>query len=119
VRARRARWLTRNNARAALSNAPTNSQQIQHFAAASGFLPRRLHEHATGRGARLVAVALAAGCRFELVRLWVGGQTLERRLKQQRAVPRLLCPACPTRAQARRLAAGQAALLGPVGGAPR
>ena len=30
MRACRARWLTRDNARAALSNAPTNSRQIQH-----------------------------------------------------------------------------------------
>jgi hypothetical protein len=83
------------------------------FAASSGFLPRRLHEHATGRGARLVAVALAAGCRFELVRLWPGSRDDERRLKNQRAVPRLLCPACPTRAQARRLA-GQCLLPDPM-----
>ena len=88
------------------------------FTETSGFLPRRLHEHATGRGARLVTVALAAGCRFELVRLWPGTRDLERRLKQQRAVPRLLCPACPTRAQARRLAAGQA-LSYPLGGGAR
>jgi hypothetical protein len=65
--------------------------------ASSGFLTRRLHEHATGHGARLVAVALAAGCRFELVRLWPGTRDDERRLKNQRAVPRLLCPACPGR----------------------
>jgi hypothetical protein len=72
-------------------------RQIQQFAAGSGFLTRRLHEHATGRGARLVTVALAAGCRFELVRLWPGTRDDERRLKNQRAVPRLLCPACPGR----------------------
>jgi hypothetical protein len=81
----------------------------------SGFLVRRLRDHATGRGARLTAVALAAGCRFELVRLWPGSRDDERRLKNQRAVPRLLCPACPGR-PTRRPAPGQAGLLDPLGG---
>jgi hypothetical protein len=69
------------------------------FADCSG-LPKRLGDHARGRGARLVAVALGAGCRFELVRLWPGSRTDERRLKNQRAVPRLLCPVCPGRTPA-------------------
>jgi hypothetical protein len=97
VRARSARWLTRDNARAALSNALTNSRQIQHFAE-HGRLPRRLREHATSdaQGARLLRVALAAGGDFTLTRLWLGSRKLERQLKQRKAVPRLLCPACPT-----------------------
>jgi hypothetical protein len=78
-------------------------------------LLRRLHDHATGHGANLTRVALAAGCRLELVRLWPGSRDDERRLKQQRAVPRLLCPACPGR-PTRRPGAGQAGLLGPLGG---
>jgi hypothetical protein len=83
--------------------------------ASAGFLPRRLREHATGRGARLVAVALAAGCGFELVRLWPGSRDDERRLKQQRAVPRLLCPACPGR-PARRPTPADQRLPDPLGG---
>jgi len=85
------------------------------FAEGSRFLPRRLREHATGRGANLTRVALAAGCGFELVRLWPGTRDDERRLKNQRAVPRLLCPACPNR-PTRRPATGQAGLLDPLGG---
>jgi len=63
-----------------------------------GHLPRRLREHATSdhAGARLLRVALAAGGDFELTRLWVGSRKLERQLKQRKAAPRLLCPACPT-----------------------
>jgi hypothetical protein len=82
------------------------------FAASSGFLTRRLRDHASGHGANLTRVAVAAGCRFELVRLWPGSRDDERRLKQQRAVPRLLCPACP----GRRPVAGQGGLLDPLGG---
>ena len=85
------------------------------FAEGSRFLTRRLREHATGRGANLTRVALAAGCRFALVRLWPGSRDDERRLKQQRAVPRLLCPVCPGR-PTRRPAAGQAGLPDPLGG---
>lgn len=66
------------------------------FAERSG-LPKRLREHATSdhTGARLLRVALAAGGDFELTRLWVGSRKLERQLKQRKATPRLLCPACP------------------------
>lgn len=64
-------------------------------------LPSRLGEHVRGRGARLLQVVLAAGCRFEVVRLWPGDRHDERRLKTQRAVPRLLCPVCPTRTPTR------------------
>jgi hypothetical protein len=62
-----------------------------------GRLPRRLREHATSdhQGARLLRVALAAGGDFTLTRLWLGSRKLERQLKQRKAVPRLLCPACP------------------------
>jgi hypothetical protein len=83
------------------------------FAAGSGLL---LRQHATGRGANLTRVALAAGCRLELVRLWPGSRDDERRLKQQRAVPRLLCPACPGR-PTRRPTAGRAGLPEEIGGA--
>jgi hypothetical protein len=88
-----------------LPQAPTNSRQIQHFA---DDLPRRLHRQATGKGARLVAVALAAGCSFELVWVRLGSRDEERRLKNQKAVPRLVCPVCP--GPARRPAALQGRL---------
>jgi hypothetical protein len=42
-----------------------------------------------------VAVALAAGCSFELVWLRLGSRHDERRRKNLKAAPRLLCPACP------------------------
>jgi len=87
-------------------------------AASSAILVRRLHKHATGRGTPLLQAALAAGGAFVLVRLWVGTPALEHQLKRRKAAPRLLCPACPTRAQARRLAAGQALLPSVPGSAP-
>jgi hypothetical protein len=83
------------------------------FAATSAILPRRLRKHATGKGATLLRAARAAGCDFELVRLWPGTRSLERQFKQRKAAPRLLCPLCRAH---RRLAAtaGQGTLLDPT-----
>jgi hypothetical protein len=86
--------LSRDNATARHSTAPTNCRLLQQF---TTDLPRRWAEHlaggydpethqATGRGARLLAAALYAGHQVELVRVWYGEQarTLEQRLKQRR-----------------------------------
>jgi hypothetical protein len=83
-----------------------------------GRLPRRLREHATSdhQGARLLRVALAAGGDFTLTRLWVGSRKLERQLKQRKAVPRLLCPACPTPPRRRPEPPEISTLLGGGGG---
>jgi hypothetical protein len=56
VRARRACWLTRDNPRTALSNALTNSRQIQHWVHSPTFLEPRLGAHRDGVGARLMQV---------------------------------------------------------------
>jgi hypothetical protein len=95
MRACRARWLTRDNARAALSNALTNSRQIQHW---TDDLVRRItkeHRNPRWRGAgRLVQVALAAGLTFELAWLeYPATRGRERRLKNQGSAYRR-CPLC-------------------------
>jgi hypothetical protein len=69
----------------------------QHYLGFTTNLPRRWPAHlaggydplthkATGRGARLLAAAVYAGCTVELVRVWYGQQAraLEQRLKQRR-----------------------------------
>jgi len=93
VRACRARWLSRDNARAALSNAPTNSRQIQHWTD----LIRRINQHRNPRwrgAGRLVQVALAAGLTFELAWLeYPATRGRERRLKNQGSAYRR-CPLC-------------------------
>jgi hypothetical protein len=66
MRACRARWLSRDNARAALSNAPTNSRPIQHWVHSPTFLEPRLGAHRDGVGARLMAVIGEAGIDFQL-----------------------------------------------------
>jgi hypothetical protein len=86
-----------------------------HYLGFSTNLPGRWADHlaggydptthrATGRGARLLAAALHAGCTVELVRVWYGEQArrLEQRLKQRRkpgslraGAARSLRPLCP------------------------
>lgn len=91
-------------------------RHARHYLGTAEDLPARLRRHALGRGSRLLAAALAAGGDFELVRLWPGAWELERVLKRRKASPRLLCPACPTRAQARHLAIQPLVALDPCGG---
>jgi hypothetical protein len=52
-----------------------------------------------GRGARLLAVAVAAGSHLVLVRLWVGDRDDEQRRKRAHNAPRAcpLCTPCPAR----------------------
>ena len=57
-------------------------------------LERRLEEHRTGRGSRLMAAIVAAGIGFVLVRTWEGDRHLERKLKKCHHVPNRLCPVC-------------------------
>jgi hypothetical protein len=98
--------------------AATNCRHIQHFTID---LPTRWRDHLAGgydpethrnrgKGARLLAAALHAGCQIELVRVWYGPQArqLEQRLKQRRKPGSLragarrslkpLCPLCDTNA---------------------
>jgi hypothetical protein len=88
-----------------------------HYLGFTTNLPRRWPEHLAGgydprtrrnlgKGSRLLAAALHAGCTVELVRVWYGAQarTLEQRLKQRRksdsdslraGAARSLRPLCP------------------------
>ena len=62
----------------------------------SGSLTPRLARHARGDGARLLAVAYAAGVRWELARTWPGPRARERQLKRQGGASRH-CPMCGVR----------------------
>jgi hypothetical protein len=56
-------------------------------------LARRLAQHGTSSGARLLAVARAAGITWELARTWPGSRSRERQLKNQGGAARR-CPLC-------------------------
>jgi hypothetical protein len=58
---------------------------------------RRLAQHVAGRGARLLAAAVAAGCKILPAHLWPGADRhFERRLKN-RADTNKWCPCCRRR----------------------
>lgn len=60
-------------------------------------LAARLREHAEGRGAKLTAVARAAGVTWRVSRTWPHEtRSTERKLKRQGGASRR-CPACGTR----------------------
>jgi len=56
-------------------------------------LEARLERHASGQGARLLAVLKAAGIGWSCVRTWPGSRSFERQLKNQKRSTRL-CPVC-------------------------
>jgi len=69
-------------------------RHARHYLGIAEDLPGRLADHAAGRGANLLAVTRAAGCTFELTRLWwPASRRHERELKQRKYAPRL-CPRC-------------------------
>jgi len=90
-------------------------RHAQHYLGFTTNLPARWRDHLAGgydptthrnngKGARLLAAALHAGCQVELVRVWYGSQAraLEQRLKQRRkpgslraGAARSLKPLCP------------------------
>lgn len=57
-------------------------QVARHYLGHALDLDARLAQHRAGNGARLVAVATAAGSTFQLAATWPGTRTLERRLKR-------------------------------------
>jgi predicted GIY-YIG superfamily endonuclease len=67
-------------------------KHAKHYTGWASDLESRLAEHASGRGARLLAVVKEAGITWTLARTWTGDRYLERRLKQRGAAGR--CPIC-------------------------
>jgi predicted GIY-YIG superfamily endonuclease len=72
----------------------------RHYTGWTTDLTARLAEHANGRGARLLAVAKAAGIGWSLARTWAGTRALERSLKRRHGASRF-CPLCPPRTHRR------------------
>lgn len=60
----------------------------------------RIEYHANGRGSRLMAVVSQAGIGFDIVRLWRGTRSDERRLHN--AQSRAYCPVCSDQPRKRR-----------------
>lgn len=68
-------------------------QHAGHYLGFTEDLDARLHEHRSGRGARLMEVITDAGIGWHVTRTWPGGRDRERALKDLHAGPKL-CPDC-------------------------
>lgn len=69
-------------------------KHAHHYMGYAADIERRFALHQCGAGARLTQVAVAAGCRLVLARVWEDGdRTLERKLKNRKNAP-ALCPIC-------------------------
>ncbi len=68
-------------------------KHARHYTGWTDDLETRLARHARGGGARLLAVAYAAGVRWQLARTWPGPRARERQLKRQGGASRH-CPLC-------------------------
>lgn len=72
-------------------------KHARHYLGFATNLQSRLHQHASGNGARLIEVISQAGIEWELVRAWCGKtRFFERRLKRRHGAASL-CPACNPR----------------------
>jgi predicted GIY-YIG superfamily endonuclease len=71
-------------------------KHARHYTGWTEDLFHRLDQHATGHGARLVAVIWQAGIGFTLTRICEGTRSTERAIKNEGGAPRY-CPACTPR----------------------
>ena len=68
-------------------------KRVQHYLGSTKNLTRRLSEHGTARGARLLQVVAENNIGYEVVRTWDGGFPLEIQLKKRKNASHL-CPKC-------------------------
>lgn len=68
-------------------------RHAKHYLGCTDNLDRRMEEHKTGQGARLLQVLTEKGIGFEVVRTWEGSFEKEAELKSKKNSPRL-CPIC-------------------------
>ncbi len=77
-----------------LSHFETRLKHAGHYLGYCDDLGRRMAQHHSGNGARLMEVVAAAGIAWKVVRTWAGDRAFERRLKKRKNTPRRLCPVC-------------------------
>ena len=66
----------------------------QHYIGYTNCLERRLHEHLSNSGAKILKAVKAAGIKYRVVKVWEDGdRSLERKLKNRKKA-RCMCPVC-------------------------
>lgn len=74
--------------------------KAQHYIGWSYDIPNRMHDHASGHGAAIMAYLQRVGVKWWVARTWIGSRTLEVKLKHRRNAP-ALCPCCNQKIPAR------------------
>jgi predicted GIY-YIG superfamily endonuclease len=82
----------------------TPYKHARHYIGWTDDLPARLTAHASGHGARLLAVVKDAGIGWSLARTWPGSRSRERQIKNQGGASRC-CPLCGVHPRTTRRAA--------------
>lgn len=73
---------------------PNNPRAMaQHYLGFSKKFPQRMNDHAKGQGSAIMAFLSQQKIGWRVVRLWEGGRTLERRLKNRKNA-KAFCPVC-------------------------
>lgn len=77
-----------------IGNAGNRRGQAQHYLGCTKSLKRRMADHRSGNGSKIMAAVAKEGMSWRLARTWSNGtRKLEKRLKRQKNAPRL-CPIC-------------------------
>ncbi len=76
-------------------------RHARHYVGLADDLPARLERHASGQGARMLAVCRERGITWRVARTWQGDRKLERWLKRKKGAA-WFCPLCSGDAANRR-----------------
>lgn len=87
-----------------------DSHPTQHYLGSSIKLERRINKHEDNPDARLLQIAKERGIGFTVVKVWVGGRELEKKLKARKNAP-CMCPICRAERKAKKLAAKKEEVL--------
>jgi predicted GIY-YIG superfamily endonuclease len=68
-------------------------RHARHYVGLADDLDARLERHASGNGARMLAVCRERGITWSLARTWQGDRKLERKLKRRKDAPQI-CLVC-------------------------
>lgn len=70
--------------------APEQRCKAQYYVGYADDLEKRIHQHRKGCGAKFTRAAIERGVGFQVVALWTGDRTLERKLKNLKDTPSLM-----------------------------
>ena len=86
-------WQFRSFEQVYLIHFDTPLGHAKHYIGTAKNTDSRFFAHRQGKGARILQVCNELRIGYQMVRFWIGGRKLERKLKKGKNSP-LLCPVC-------------------------